>query len=266
VEASGLKRSTAVDEKTARLARQSVRTATAIDAVLAGVAKNATRSLPAMNQALVNETARTLNAFDTTKLVDALGMKRFSETVASALPRPAFGTSSVAAALAGFKVPPPKIPGFAEALGGIDVRPAFRFAKTIEDLGQAANMQELAKAVGAFDLPRPFAGLIQEALAHLPRDAMTGVVPIAEAALVETATLARSTAVAEVAEEALDEIDGMTLAERRNLQRDLLDAIAVVVTLIGILTKSQRIALVSCLVALLAVCLSIYWRLDKAEE
>jgi disulfide bond formation protein DsbB len=59
----------------------------------------------------------------------------------------------------------------------------------------------------------------------------------------------------------------MTLAERRDLQRDLMNVIAVVVALIGVLTKSQRVALASCLVALLAVCLSIYWRLDgKTDE
>jgi hypothetical protein len=190
MEASDLKRATAVDEKTANLARQSVRTASAIDAALAGVARNARRSLPAMNQALVNETARTLNAFDTTKLVDALGIKRFSETLASAFPRPPLGASPVAAALAGYKVPPPKMPGIAEALAGIDVRPAFRFAKALEDLGTATNMQQLAKAVGAFDLPRPFTASVQEALGDLPHNAITDLVSTAEATLAETATLA----------------------------------------------------------------------------
>lgn len=265
MEASNLKRPTTVDPKAADLALQSVRAATAIDTALAKMAKDSAPTFSALQRNLVAQTAKTLNGFDTTKLVDALGMRRMTETLAQVFPS-GVATSRITAALAGYKLPVASS-SLIEALRGVDYRPVFGFAKTLEDLGPAVDMQQMAKAFGELDLPRPFTASIGDALARLPSAAITGLVPTTEAALAETATLAGSTAVAKVAEEAFVEIEGMTTAERRDLARDVLTAITAFVSLVALLTKDRRLELVTVLLPLVAVLVSVYWRLDgKAAD
>jgi hypothetical protein len=258
VDVSELKRLTEVDPKALDLAREGIRATAAIDQTTAQWAKNATRAFSSVDPDLTAKTARTLGAFDTTKLVDALGMRKMSEAVAAALPRP-LDISPLTAALAGHNM---RMGHAALA----SARPVFNFVKKLEGPGGLAHTQEIAKALSAFDFPRPFATSLADALGHIPRAAVIGLGPTTEAALAEAATLAGSTAVAGAAEEAYAEIDGLTTAHRRDLARDVLTAIPTLLALAAVLTRDRRLELASVLLALAAILISIYWRLDSPRQ
>jgi hypothetical protein len=71
----------------------------------------------------------------------------------------------------------------------------------------------------------------------------------------------------EQAEEALVDLDELTPVQRRELQKDLANAVAAILTLVAYLVEDDRIQLASMCLALAAVFVSLYWRVTgKLDE
>jgi hypothetical protein len=71
---------------------------------------------------------------------------------------------------------------------------------------------------------------------------------------------AESPSVADVVDDSGFEIDNLSPAERRQLQADMANAIALVGALVAILARDSRVELASASLALAAILVVIFWR------
>jgi hypothetical protein len=116
-------------------------------------------------------------------------------------------------------------------------------------------------------VPPGFSSGVAEALRTVTRAADADLAPAAAAAVREAVVLAETSAASEIADDALVDLDDLSPAERRELKRDVVNAIAALGTLIAILSRDGRIELASTTLALVAILVSIYWRLTgKLDE
>lgn len=156
---------------------------------------------------------------------------------------------------------------FTAAMKGIQW-PTYNFAKTL-DVGKIATQfpPGVTEAIKAMQLPAAYSSGISEALAGLSAAAFSGVAPRAAFAVRDAAVIAETPAAVEVADEALVDLDDLAPAERRELQKDVADAIAALGTLVAILAECGHIELASATLAFLAILVSIYWRVSgKPDE
>lgn len=154
---------------------------------------------------------------------------------------------------------------FAEAVKGIQL-PAFQFAKTLDDLKLATRFPTgVAEAFKALQMPPLYSTGIREALAGLPLTGFAGVAAKAAFAVGEAAVIAETPAAVEVADDALVDLDDLSPTERRELQKDVADAIVALGTLVAILADNGRIELASATLAFLAILVSIYWRVTGSD-
>jgi hypothetical protein len=150
--------------------------------------------------------------------------------------------------------------------------PSFNFAKTLDTpivtpkIAQALR-PSFAEALGALDMPKVFTAGVNEALRDLARMPRFEVGPRFATAVREAAVIAESPAMIEQAEEALVDLDELTPVQRRELQKDLANAVAAILTLVAYLVEDDRIQLASMCLALAAVFVSLYWRVTgKLDE
>ena len=147
----------------------------------------------------------------------------------------------------------------------IDTRGAFRFARTLDEVGISQLQPRMAEALDALALPKTFTAGVNDALKNLPRaprvDLATGVESTARKAI----ALAESSAIREVAAETFVDLEDLSLDERRELGKDVADAIAAIGTVVAILAEDGHVELASASLALVAVLVSIYWRLTGRE-
>jgi hypothetical protein len=101
---------------------------------------------------------------------------------------------------------------------------------------------------------------VNDALEDLARMPRFEVGPRFAAAMREAAAIAESPAVIERTEEALAGLDELTPVQRPELQKDLANAVAAILTLVAFLVDDNRIQLASACLALAAALLSLYWR------
>lgn len=159
-----------------------------------------------------------------------------------------------------------------ETLKAIHSTPSFNFAKTLGTPIVTPKIAEalrprFAEALGALDMPKVFTAGVNEALSDLARMPRFEVGPRFATAVREAAVIAESPAVIEQAEEALVDLDELTPVQRRELQKDLANAVAAILTLVAYLVEDDRVQLASISLALAAVFVSLYWRLTgKLDE
>jgi hypothetical protein len=152
-----------------------------------------------------------------------------------------------------------------ETLKTIQAMPTFNFAKTLETPIVTPKIAEalrpsFAEALGALDVPKVFSAGVNDALKDLARMPRFEVGPRFATAMREAAVIAESPAVIEQTEEALRDLDELTSVQRRELQKDLANAVAAILTLVAFLVDDDRIQLASACLALAAAFLSLYWR------
>jgi hypothetical protein len=251
VKVSELERLTGVDSKSARLARDAAKSTALLDQVMFGGKRDAARFSSIIDKSAVsaahlmfrdlraanliqldkmNATARALSL--TQPIVDP----GVSEMVAKSLDPARFGL------LAGLDTD--RIFGFAKALEGIDITAALR--------------PRLAEAFGPLGLSEAFRKSIFTALGETPRWTQL-VVPTAEA-VASAAELAGTETVDEVVEDTIAGIAELSPAERRQLAIDIAHAIATFGALAAIFVKDGRLQAACATISLLAILVSIYWR------
>jgi hypothetical protein len=130
-----------------------------------------------------------------------------------------------------------------------------------------ALQPSFAEAFSALDMPKVFTAGVNEALRDLARMPRFEVGPRFATAVREAAVIAESPAVIEQAEEALVDLDELTPIQRRELQKDLANAVAAILTLVAYLVEDDRVQVASICLALAAVFVSLYWRVTgKLDE
>lgn len=152
-----------------------------------------------------------------------------------------------------------------ETLKTIHATPTFNFPKTLDMPIVTPKIAEalrptFAEAFGALDLPKVFTAGVNNALMDLARMPRFDVGPHFASAMREAAVIADSPAVIEQTEEALAGLDELTPVQQRELQKDLANAVAAILTLVAFLVDDNRIQLASACLALAAAFLSLYWR------
>ena len=159
-----------------------------------------------------------------------------------------------------------------ETLKTIHAMPTFNFAKTLDMPIVTPKIAEalrpsFAEALGALDVPKVFSAGVNEALKDLGRMPRFEVGPRFAIAVREAAVIAESPAVVEQTDEALVDLDELTPVQRRELQKDLANAVAAILTLVAYLVEDDRVQLASICLALAAVFVSLYWRVTgKLDE
>jgi hypothetical protein len=160
----------------------------------------------------------------------------------------------------------------AETLKSIHATPTFNFSKTLDlpivtpKIAEALR-PSFAQALASFAVPPAFSGGVNEALKDLARMPRFEVGPRFATAVREAAVIAGSSAVVEQTEEALVDLDELTPVQRRELQKDLVNGVAAILTLVAYLVEDDRIQLAGICLGLAAVFVSLYWRVTgKLDE
>jgi hypothetical protein len=223
--------------------------------------------------AIVNDAAKSLARIDPKALGIAHEAARSFQTGVGAQVATSLGESlgTISApvmteALKGFQTPKlidTNVLG--EVLKTIYSTPSFNFAKTLDPPIMTPKIAEalrpsFAEGLAALDMPKVFTAGVNEALRDLARMPRFEVGPRFATAVREAAAIAQSPAVIEQAEEALVDLDELTPVQRRELQKDLANAVAAILTLVAYLVEDDRVQLASICLALAAVFVSLYWR------
>jgi hypothetical protein len=230
--------------------------------------------------AIVNDAAKSLARIDPNAFGIAQQVARSFQTgvgaqVATSLSESlrTFSAPAMTEALKGFQTPKlidTNVLG--ETLERIHSTPSFNFAKTLDTPIVTPKIAEalrpsFAETFAALEMPKVFTAGVNEALKDLARMPRFEVGPRFATAIREAAAIAESPAVIEQAEEALVDLDELTPVQRRELQKDLANAVAAILTLVAYLLEDDRVQLASICLALAALFVSVYWRvMGKLDE
>jgi hypothetical protein len=89
---------------------------------------------------------------------------------------------------------------------------------------------------------------------------------VTRTAIRKAVILAETSTAPEVAEAMFVGLDDLSPAERRELQKDLMNAIAALGALVALLLRDGRLAVASGMLAFVAILVSIYWRLTAGRD
>jgi hypothetical protein len=159
-----------------------------------------------------------------------------------------------------------------ETLKTIHSMPTFDLAKTLDMPVVTPKIAEalrpsFADALGALAIPKVVTAGVNEALKDLSRMPRFEVGPRFATAVREAAVIAESPAVIEQADAALVDLDELSPVQRRELQKEIANAITAILTLVAYLVENDRAQLASICLALAAAFLSLYWRVTgKLDE
>jgi hypothetical protein len=180
--------------------------------------------------------------------------------------RPIVAPQAAADVAEAFKAIEARNVAFTKAVSGIEW-PTFQFAKTLDDVRIATQFPpHVSEAIKAMQLPPAYSARVSEALAGLSSASLSGVAPRAVFAVRDAAVIAETPAAAEVADDALVDLGDLSPTERRELQKDVANAIAALGTIVAVLAENGRLELASATLAFLAILVSIYWRVSERGE
>lgn len=231
----------------------------------AALAAEAARAISGVNVQGVASVAEAIRGLDAKILGNVSAMRE--ATKALDFMRPIVAPQVAAEVAEAFSAIEARNASFTAAVKGIQW-PTYNFAKAL-DVGKVATQfpPGVTAAIKAMQLPAAYSSGISEALAGLSSAALSGVAPRAAFAVRDAAVVAETPAAVEVADEALVDLADLSPVERRELQKDVADAIAALGTLVAILADNGRLELASATLAFLAILVSIYWRVsDRRKE
>jgi len=223
-------------------------------------AADAARGFSEIDAAAVASMAKAINGMDAKLLGNADAMRQVAKVLESA--KPVFTptmTGQLAAALKG--ITDRNHVRLAEIVKGIEL-------PTLDALNLGTEFAtRIAETLNAMQMPPTYMAQMREALARLPSTAVSGFAPRAAAAVAgEAAVLAETPAAEEVVAKTLIDLDGLSLAERRDLQERVGAAIAAYGSVVALLTENGELGLASATLGFLVILVSIYRRLPASPE
>lgn len=239
---------------------------TTVDIKTAALARDAAKAFAGLDTRGVASVAETLRGFESAaKLVDMSAVREAAKAFEATRPivGPQIG-SQIADALAAMGA---RNAAFAEAFRRMGP-PKFNFMKTLDDVTIASQLQpRVGEAFAAWAMPPAFSTAVSEALGRVSAGAgADDLAPRAAQAVTSAVALAETPSAAEFLDETLVGLDDLSPAERRELQRDVVDAVAALGTIVAILARDGRIELASATLALVAILVSIYWRTTRTLD
>jgi hypothetical protein len=231
---------TTIDPKTLSILHDATKSIARIDPTVLAIRQDVARSFQSELAASVGESLAKLTAPAISEALKGFQTARLVDTNALGETLNAIHARHTLKALNG----PVVTPAIAEAL-----RPGFR------------------EALRSLAVPPALSAGVNEALKDLARMPRFEVGPSFAAAVREAAFIAESPAVRTQVEETLVDFDDLSPVQRRELQKDVANAIAAILTLVAYLIRDDRVELASICLALAAVFVSIYWRVTgKLDE
>jgi len=219
-----------------------------LDPSMARLARDAARVFSAaVDAGVVKSVANTMLGFKTTQLINFSAAREAANMLDSI-------SSSHTARLTSERL--------AEALKDVNAPNAKRISEAFESVQVASLVRpRLAEALRSLDLQPTFRRQIAEALKDLPTVAAADVAPMAGQAVKDAVRLAETSTAPDLVDEPLHDLDELSPAARRELEKDIVDAIAALGTVVAILARNGRIELASAMLAFVAILISIYWRI-----
>jgi hypothetical protein len=150
----------------------------------------------------------------------------------------------------------------AEVLKEVNTSNVKRMSEAFESIQAASLVQpRFAEALRSLDLQPTFRRQIAETLRDLSTVATADVAPLAGKAVQDAVTLAETSTAPDLVDEPLSNLGELSSAERRELEKDIVDAIAALGAVVAILARNGRVELASAMLAFVAILISIYWRI-----
>jgi hypothetical protein len=224
------------------------------------LATDAARVFSGLNSRTIASVAETLRGFEqTAKLVDMSAMRETAKLFESMRPVVAPQIApEIAETLKGISA---RAAPFAEVFGRVEP-PPLPVATGIDDL-HVALQSRFPEALTAWQM-HAFSKAVATALAGVPPATWADLAPRAGKAIGEAVILAETSTASEVAEGMFVDLDDLSPAERREHQRDVMDAIAAAGMIVAILSRDGHVELASATLAFVAILVSIYWRLTRS--
>jgi hypothetical protein len=271
-----MRTATSIDPKTLALARDAVRNAATVDpealALASEAARNAIRTtafdaaktFAGLDARMVPSLAETFRALDTTRIGDMAAIS----AAAKAIPRPIVApqiSEQLGASLKAINAA--SVGTFAEAVSSVRASQAFDFKKMMGDYSVRGLAESgLLDSLRTLKVSPAFTASVSEMLRDLePRKLSIPSARFEEIAE-EAVALAEVEDVAEIVDEAVGELKGMSVAKKRTLALEVLLLIAAFLALAGWLSHDNNLKGEAMALGCAAALVRVYWRLtDKLD-